>query len=145
MMRDVTRYLLASTKTDDGETVGKSILEHVSDSCVGTLPFVRLWALEFFVQIQVPSLSLQVMKLAEESQPDLGLRPVALVAMANKNIPWVRAQKEKWANNAPWDRRAIIKAASILPMDERKAWCKLVKSDATDPLDRAVAVLTSNV
>ncbi len=120
------------------------MLEHLRSSPVGALPFVRLWGLELFIRRPLPALFRQVMSVAEESQDRLGMRPIALVARANKQVHWVRAQKEAWGNKAPWDRRAIIWAASVLPDDERRSWCGLVKDTASDPLDRAVAMVAAN-
>ena len=66
-----------------------------------------------------------------------------MLARAYEQVQWIRAQKEKWANHAPWDKRAVICAAKILPDDERKHWCRLVSKTAADPLDRAVADWTA--
>lgn len=143
-MKEVIDYLLATVKTKNAESVGRALLEHLEDSPVGGLPFVRLWTLEFFTRKPLAKSYAKAMKLAEDSRQNLGIRPAALIARANKQIQWARAQKERWNNHAPWDRRAVIWSGSILPEDERKHWCGLVKENSTDSLDRAVATLASN-
>jgi hypothetical protein len=62
----------------------------------------------------------EVLRIAEESVPDAGVRPFALLARKYGVIDWVRAQKETWSNHGDWDRRAIIWSASVLPMGERR-------------------------
>jgi len=138
-MREVTDYLVRTVNAANASSIGEAILDHMQTSSVGILPFVRLWGLEFFIKRAIPALNTKVMKITEDSRDTLGLRPIALLARANKQIEWVRAQKEKWSNHAPWDLRAIVWAASILPSDERKHWCRLIRETSLDPLDRAVA------
>jgi hypothetical protein len=61
-----------------------------------------------------------------------------LLAKNLKYLDWVRGQKETWQNNGPWDRRAIIWAASILSVDERKHWLKRIQN-TEDILDSTIA------
>jgi hypothetical protein len=81
-------------------------------------------------------------RLAPRAAED-GARPMALVARRNKQVEWVRQQKNTWKNRGPWDRRAIIWSSSVLPKDERRHWLKLVEKD-TEPLERAVAQLAAS-
>ena len=99
--------------------------------------------LEFFIRRPGSVDYLDALRIANESRDSLGTRPIALLAKAHNQVQWVRSQKERWANHAPWDRRAIIWSASILPEDERRHWCGLIKDTASDPLDRAVAILSA--
>src|ERR1017187_7485629 len=142
--REVIEYLVATVKPKDKE-VAEAILADLTASPAGTLPFVRLWSLELFIKIPFADMYSTVSTIAEESRPSLGIRPIALLAQAYGHLPWIRAQKEKWANHSPWDRRAVICAARVLPDDERRHWCGLVKRTASDLLDRAVADWTAAV
>jgi hypothetical protein len=143
-MRDVVDYLTFPAKPTDAVDIGEAMLDHLTTSSVGNLAFVRLWGLELFIRRPVVDLLDRVLELSDASREVLGLRTRALLAKSYGQVQWVRAQKEKWANHAPWDRRAIIWAASVLPDDERHHWCKLVKRTASDPLDGAVATLAGN-
>jgi hypothetical protein len=143
IMREVIGYLSLSAKDQNVEAIQNAMLEHLSSSAVGTLPFVRMWGLELFIKRPLRRFYPKVMKIAEDSRATLGVRPIALLARAHKELQWVRAQKETWSNHSPWDRRAIIWAASVMGNDERKHWCKLVKETAPDSLDRAVATLAA--
>jgi hypothetical protein len=144
-MKEVVEYLAVLTSPISAADTGFRILAHLGDSPVGELPFVRMWGLEYFIRRPFAALFPKLLRLAEECRDSLGVRPVALLARAHQQVQWVRSQKEKWANHSPWDRRAIIWAASILPIDERRHWCQLVKDTASDPIDRAVSVLAGGV
>jgi len=142
-MREVVEYLTVATKEDTIKSIGKQLLDFAVAGANGRLPFVRMWILEYFIRKPASVQYLDAQKIANESRDHLGMRPTALLAKAYNQIQWVRSQKETWANHAPWDRRAVIWAASILPEDERRHWCRLIKDTASDPLDRAVASLAS--
>lgn len=142
-MREVIQYLIAAVKPNTVKETGKALLNFTSSAAAGSLPFVRMWILEFFIHRPESVKYLDACRIAAESKDSLGARPMALLARSYEQVQWVRAQKEKWANHAPWDRRAIIWASSILPKDERGHWCRLVKDTASDPLDRAVAMLAA--
>jgi hypothetical protein len=141
-MREVIEYLVVTVKPKDIE-VAEAIIGHLTSSADGILPFVRLWGLELFIKIPFPDMYPTVSGIAEESRESLGVRPTALLARSYKQVQWTRAHKERWANHAPWDKRAIICAGRILPDDERRHWCGVVKRTAIDPLDRAVADWTA--
>jgi hypothetical protein len=143
VMRDVALYLAKTMPAERAEGYGSRLLEFLGGSDVGGLPFVRTWGL-YLLRERPNMLPAQyAMRLAEEIQNDLGLRPAALLARAHKLVDWVRPQKENWGNHGPWDRRAIIWAGSVLPSTERKKWLELVR-DGGDLLDRSVAMLAAS-
>jgi hypothetical protein len=80
----------------------------------------------------------EIRSLCDVAKPDLGLRQYALLAAKLRHIDWVREQKETWNSHGPWDRRAIIAAAHILPSDERRHWLRMV-AETEDILDVAIA------
>lgn len=139
-LRDAIEYLVVATKPNDLANTTRSLLKFLREDPSGSLPFVRLWVLEFFVRRPLADSYPKLLKVAEESRESLGIRPVALLSRACRQVQWVRSQRERWANHAPWDRRAIIWAGSILPDDERRHWLAAIKEAATDALDRAVAI-----
>lgn len=142
-MREVVEYLVVVAKPETLKEISQRLLDFSTDDPSGRLPYVRLWMLDFFARKPDAVGFSSVLNLAEESRDALGTRPIALLAAAAGQVQWVRSQKEKWMNHAPWDRRALIWAARILPADERRHWCGLVKETATDALDRAVAILAT--
>ncbi|HEX4231727.1 MAG TPA: RNA-directed DNA polymerase [Bryobacteraceae bacterium] len=143
-MREVIEYLVSTIKSRNAE-VAEAMIAHLNNSPVGRLPFVRLWGLELFARVPFKDTYPTISTIAEESRNSLGIRPLALLAQAYGNVSWIRGQKEKWANHSPWDRRAVIWASRILPGDERRHWCNLVKRTSQDSLDRVVADWTATI
>jgi hypothetical protein len=142
-MREVIEYLVVAAKPATLKETGDQLMAFASNAAAGPFPFVRMWILDFFIRRPKSVSYMDAFRIAEESRDTLGVRPMALLAKAHNQVQWVRSQKEKWANHAPWDRRAVIWAASVLPDDERRHWCGLVKEIASDPLDRAVAIVSA--
>ncbi len=140
VMRDVALYLVSRAGRTEctREQRGPQLLKFLRDSDYGRLPFVKCWGLRVLANIPGLVTDTEALTLAEESAAILGVRETALLARQYKLVDWVRTYKETWNNHGPWDRRAIIWSASILPPDERRAWLDLVR-EGGELLDRAVA------
>jgi hypothetical protein len=137
VFRDVAKYLIRCMPQTVAATRGVELVHFLQQSDVGQLPFIRMWSLEVLLARTKMANANTVMLLAGES-PVLGVRYLALAAGAYRQIDWIRGQKETWQNHGPWDRRAIIHAAAVLPRGERRPWLEIVK-ECGDPVDRAVA------
>jgi hypothetical protein len=144
VMREIVQYLIATTKSCDLSDVGQALSDFAKADAIGTIPFVRRWILEFFIQRPESLGFREAIAFSSITHDSLGLRPDALLAGAHKEVQWIRSHKESWANHAPWDRRAIIFSSKALPKDERKKWCQLVRESTDDQLDQAVAILAAN-
>ena len=81
-----------------------------------------------------------ILKLCKEEKDN---RYLALMAKKRKHLDWVREQKEIWRNYSPWEKRAIIWSASVLPEDERKHWLKSIEN-AGDVLDSIIVKASYN-
>ena len=138
VMREVVPYLATTIPRKSAEIRGEQIVKFARDEDSGSLPFVRMWILELLSRRPDLLEAEAALKFAEESIRDLGLRPLGLLALAHRQADWVRGYKETWKNHAPWDRRAIIWAASMLPRGEKKPFLQMVAEDG-DALDAAVA------
>lgn len=141
--RDTAGYISTCLPRREEKTRGKELISFLEDNDFGALPFVRAWGLEIMDERPDMVARDAAIELAEGSSTALGARPMALVARRNKQVEWVRQQKDTWKNHGPWDRRAIIWSSSVLPKDERRHWLKLVEKDA-EPLERAVAQLAAS-
>jgi hypothetical protein len=137
-MRDVVRYLAVTIPRTAAKTRGKQILKFAHDGDSGSLPFVRLWILELLSKRPDLSDAKTALGFAREPGSDQRIRMTGLLALAYKQADWVREHKETWKNHSPWDRRAIIWSASMLPRGERTPFLQMVAEDG-DLLDAAVA------
>ena len=138
IMGDVCRYLQFACPNDH-PTAADQILEDVRSSDYAHSPYVAMWVLDLFAGRPDLVEFRTALDFAKANEATLGLRPQALLAKAYNQPYWVRSYKEGVANLSPWDRRAIIYAATALPSLERQAWLGLVKNHLSDPLDTAVA------
>lgn len=60
-------------------------------------------------------------------------------AVLLKDLAWVRHCKHEYFQYGPEDRRAILYASQILPLDERENWLKQVIASSLAPLESWVA------
>lgn len=138
VMREVAIYLGKTTRSQNISKVSVGIINFLQNSDLAFVPFVKLWLIYVLTEKVDSSFEETLRKICESARDQMGIRPQALLAKKLKHLDWVRAQKEIWQNNGPWDRRAIIWSATALPSDERNYWLKRVQN-AGDILDNAVA------
>ena len=140
VFRDVAVYLRVTVNAENADSAGTKLTRFLEDSPYGALPFVRMWV--FWLLEKRPRLMTfeSALHFAEDTADSLGTRPAALLARAYGQKSWIRDRKDTWANNGPWDRRAIIWCGSILPPDERRHWLAMVE-EQRDLVDVAVAKL----
>jgi hypothetical protein len=137
-LRDTVRYLAKTIPRARALTRGRDLLRFCKESAVGELPYVRLWILELLFRRPDLCSASDAISLATESAPDLGYRPASLLASVYGQIDWVRDRKETWRNYEPWDRRALIWSASVLPTGEKRPFLNMV-AEQGDILEAAVA------
>ena len=138
IIREVCRYAKQFIPTGD-RAAGTRLLEAHRASDYVSSPYVALWLLDLFVDRPDVMAFDEAMELAKEHEYRLGLRPQALLAKVHSKDYWVRRRKDEVANLKPWDRRALIWAATVLPESERTAWLAMVEKLSSDPLDAAIA------
>lgn len=140
ILREVLFYLERSTSEKSIRGVAKAVLAFGLTSDFAFMPVVQEWVVDaaagFLSDALTPE---ELLSLSKPAKAAMGLRGEAMLALARKDVPWIRARKENWRSAGPWERRAIIAAGAILPGDERSAWKKSVIT-TTDLLDHAVAV-----
>jgi hypothetical protein len=143
IFRDVAVYLRVTVNEENAASTGAILTRFLAEGPYGALPFVRMWLL--WLLEKRPSLMTfeSALRLANDSADSLGTRPAALLARAYGQRSWIRGRKETWANNGPWDRRAIIWCGAILPDNERRHWLAMVEEQG-DLLDAAVAKLAAS-
>jgi hypothetical protein len=139
VFRETMNYVSASVPKKSAAQRGAQLVRFLRDSDYGQLPFIRLWGIEAFYSRPDMLPDDEAFDLACTFEPELGTRPIAMMARRGMRLDWVRGLKESWANYGPWDRRAIVYAGSILPSSEKKPWLGLIQESTEDPLERAVA------
>ena len=140
LIADVCRYVQYVAPPYEA-TIGDRIVDDLAASDYDLCTFLAVWVLELFTQRPDLYSVSKAMAYAQEREQIVGVRPQALLAKAHKQVYWVRSQKTELATLKPWDRRAVIWAASVLPRSERLPWLRLVEKTASDPLESAIARL----
>ena len=138
VMGDVCRYIQAVCPHDH-QTVADRLIAAIARSDYVSCGYIAMWVLDLFTRRPELVDFQKSLNFAQRYEAILGLRPQALLAQAHQEAYWVRSQKSALANLRPWDRRAVIYAASVLPHSERAAWLSMVGNLLPDPLDTALA------
>ena len=66
------------------------------------------------------------------------IREKALIAKRKSDTTWVKEYKDSLDVLGPWDKRAVLYAASVLSKDEMTHWLNLASARG-DILDKAIA------
>ncbi|MCG3190145.1 MAG: hypothetical protein LKCHEGNO_02762 [Burkholderiaceae bacterium] len=138
ILRDVAHYLVSTTNNKFAPEVTQRLFAAVAACSQAHLKFTKEWTAELLMNRLQDESKEAVAEYINANIQDLGVRRVALLALALRQVDWVRERKETWQNNAPWDRRAIIWAGRALSPDEMNYWLQRVKN-AGDLLDAAIA------
>lgn len=144
VMREVAQYLIATTSQPYASEIALRTFAGLDDSVHRELQFANEWACAIALNRMQLDCDPTVLAEIEVSCGLLGVRWRALVAKALSQTDWVRERKENWQAATPWDRRAIIWAATALSPDERNYWLKRVQG-SLDILDSAIAEATLRV
>ncbi len=144
VMREVAQYLVATTSQKYASEIALRTFAGLEESVHRELPFANEWACAIALNRMQPGCDADVLIGIEEACGLLGVRWRASVAKALGQTDWVRERKENWQAASPWDRRAIIWAATALSPDERNYWLKRVQG-SPDILDSAMAEATLRV
>jgi hypothetical protein len=144
VMREVAQYLISTTNQKYATEIASRTFAGLGESVHRDLQFVNEWACAIALNRMQGSCPTELLTGIERSCGLLGMRWRAVVAKALNQTDWVRERKENWQAATPWDRRAIIWAATALSPDERNYWLKRVQG-SPDILDSAVAEATLRV
>jgi hypothetical protein len=140
-MREVAQYLIATTSQKYASEIALRTFAGLDKSVHKDLQFANEWACAIVLNRMQPGCPPDLLNEVEESCGLLGVRWRAVVAKELDHTDWVRERKENWQAATPWDRRAIIWAATALSPDERNYWLKRVQG-IPDILDSAMAEAT---
>ena len=137
---DICRYLqrMAPHRQGRSAAIGDVLTSAVVNSDYASSEFVAMWILHLLSARPDLMPYRRAMDFARRYKEGLGIRPQALLARAHSQEYWVRQHKESLMSLSPWDRRAVIWAASVLPNSERCAWLR-DERQLSDPLEAAIA------
>jgi len=135
IINDVCLYLHTITNKDFTKKWSKELIQ-LTQSPAMERELVRIWVEWYIANNQDLLKILQLKKFIFSGKNVISQSQAAIVL---KNLAWVRDKKTEIHNVGAWERRAIIRAAQILPSDEKDNWLKLTEANSTSPLDSWVA------
>lgn len=136
---DIVEYLgnLHSMESEDYQRFGGRILDALQDSILSELEYHRLWGLDLFATSTKWNHEDRFFRmLAEATSPVTRRKLILAMGRANQRH-WFQTQWRNLFNESPWPKRAIIAAASCLPVDARRHWYNSIES-RLDVLESAV-------
>ena len=111
----------------------RSDFQKVIESHYMKLPFINMWMAHVLTNGHFANVN-----LPERYEQLSGIRAQALLARRNRDVTWVKSHKDRLDAMGPWDRRAVLYAASVLSRDELRYLADLVAAKG-DGVDRALA------
>lgn len=137
VFRDVAIYYDRVWHDTVQDIVRTAIPNFLKSDSLGWLPYVQEWSLWLMHKRQFVSKVKEEAVLARVDE-SIRFRHYALLAKRERRVEWIRQHKETWMNLGPWDRRAVLWAASALPRDERRAWLEPI-TQSQDLVEAAIA------
>lgn len=136
---DVVEYIrsLNCLTSEERVAVGKSMVRFLETSLVSHLEFHRMWLLTLFSKADGFNSESEFVKLYNRYH-DLHSRRELILALGRSNQDyWFRTLKREVRGFEPWQKRAMLRAGSSLPPDERRHWYGSLKP-RLDLLETAV-------
>jgi len=128
---DVFIYLDSVTDKDFAEEHVALLEAATALDCVKH-EFLRYWLTWYLARNFTHYPTAKIKRFIYESS---WLELIAIAAVEEGNLPWIRGLKNKISDHSPRERRAIIYGSKILPADEREAWLKNVINNAVTKFD----------
>ena len=137
---DVVRYLdsLGHLTACDRRLIGREVLSLLDDSIVSHLEYHRMHLLNLFATNSEWGNSGSLTVLLAQFADQFTRRKLILSLGKSGQNHWFRRHKTDWQQFSPWERRAFIRGASSLEVDERRYWYGSIKG-RLDTLEQAIA------
>ncbi len=136
---DLMRTLVAQRDLSSGDmqVLGDRILDLLDDAYVGHLEYHREWILYPFGMESEWNHRDRLIQVYGRYRDKFTRRALILAIARSGHVSWIRGRKHDLLDLSPWERRAFLYGASILPADERKHWFRSARPQLDD-LDRSV-------
>jgi hypothetical protein len=136
---DVLAYITSIRNVDKEyrHKLGKYLIDLVSESVVGHLPFHRCWIINTFTKGREWDNQSEFAALYNTHSDEFCRRELILALGRAVQAHWFKTRKRDVLQLGPWERRAFLAAASCLPGDEPKHWYNSIYKQVDD-LEKAV-------
>jgi hypothetical protein len=136
---DVVRYLasLRELSAEQRVAIGARVLDWVENSIISESSFHRMWALDLFASSTEWNNDARFFTLLASARDQFSRRKLILAMGRTAQRHWFQARWRTLFDEPHWPRRALLAAASCMPLDARRHWYQSVEP-RLDPLEKAV-------
>ena len=125
---DVILYLEKVSTQSFVEKNKDNLIKLTKENYVIKFPFIKDWVEHYFAN---NTYILQIEEIKEYLQKNGNFRNQAAAAYKLNSTSWVRAHKGNLPHLPPWDKRALIRAASILSKKELESWVAIIEKHSS--------------
>jgi hypothetical protein len=126
---DVILYLQRVSNKSFVEKNRENLINLTKANYVIKFPFIKDWVEHYFAN---NTNILQIDEIKEYLQKHGNFRNQAAAAYKLNSTSWVRSHKGNLPHLPPWDKRALIRASSILSKKEMESWVAVIEKHSTD-------------
>ena len=136
---DAIAYLdsLKHLSASDRSTIGRQVLDLMDNSVASHLAYHRMHLLNLFASSPAWGNEDRITSLLPQFSDIFTQRKLILALGQSGRNYWFRQHKTDWQNYPPWERRALLRGASSLEIDERRHWYNSINPQL-DPLEQAI-------
>jgi hypothetical protein len=136
---DVLAYITSIRNVDEKHRhqLGKYLIDLISQSVVGHLPFHKCWIINTFTKGREWDNQSEFVALYNAHSDEFSRRELILALGRAAQDHWFKTRKRDVLQFRTWERRAFLAAASCLPGDEAKHWYNSIYRQVDD-LEKAV-------
>ena len=127
------RYLRKDART----TLAQQLLNLLDGSVLNELPFFRMWTFSLFTRSNEWDNDHEFQRLLTGGNDQFSRRELILALGRAHHRHWFQSQRRHLFDESNWARRALLAAASCMPVDARNHWYRSV-SPRLDILEKAV-------
>lgn len=132
VFHDIALYFLSVAQTQNNPQVeiGTKLLEIYNKSpLVKHNPYYQLSILNLFASSKSFNHLQELIKQFDQLN-DNGKREIIISAYSAESVAWIRSIRHEFCNLGSWSKRALIIAASLLQVDERKFFYESIEQNA---------------
>lgn len=124
LIPNIVSYIKLLKDLDDKKQdhISGKVIDIISESFVGQLPFNRCWILSLFSDNIMQTPVQNMIQIFNRYTDPFSQRKVILSLGCMKQSYWFRNMKSNVMHLSPWSRRALLAASSCMAADEVKAW-----------------------
>jgi hypothetical protein len=104
--------------------IGERIIDAISGSFVGELPYHRMWGLSLFATSDKWQNEHQFLSLLNSSRDEFSRRKLILALGQSRQIHWFQTMRRQIPHESAWPKRALLAAAMCIGRNTYDFWIR---------------------